>query len=76
MGLTDAELNKLKLFSNVKLDRNQTEVILGRKLSDDEWGELKVPEIKTKDTSIFSKTMEKVKQQKLYLIQKLEERLK
>ena len=32
MGLTDAELNKLKLFSNVKLDRDQTEAVIGRAL--------------------------------------------
>ena len=37
MGLTEEEKGRLKLFRNEKLDRNQTEVILGRKLDDAEW---------------------------------------
>jgi len=37
MGLTEIEKSKLQLFSNVKLDRQQTETVIGRKLTNKEW---------------------------------------
>ena len=37
MALTEDEVHKLKVFSKIKLDRNQIEVIIGRKLTRSEW---------------------------------------
>ena len=37
MGLTNEEINKLNFFNNIKLDRNQVETILNRKLTNREW---------------------------------------
>jgi len=37
MGLSQDEKNKLKLFSNLKLDRTQTETILCRQVTNQEW---------------------------------------
>jgi len=41
MALTEDELNKLEFFSKLKLDRNQVEIILGRKLTKSEWRNIK-----------------------------------
>ena len=37
MGLSNEELKKLEIFKNLKLDRTQTETILGHALTDREW---------------------------------------
>ena len=37
MGLSEEEKNKLQIFSKIKLDRNQIDVILGRQLTNAEW---------------------------------------
>ena len=37
MGLSQYEKEKLVAFSNIQLDRNQTEIIIGRKLENSEW---------------------------------------
>ena len=37
MGLSQDEKNKLQVFSNMPLNRIQTETIIGRKLTDAEW---------------------------------------
>ena len=37
MGLSQDEKNKLQVFSNIPLNRIQTETIIGRKLTDAEW---------------------------------------
>ena len=40
MGLSEIEKNKLKVFSNLTLDRNQIEELLGRKISNNEWRQI------------------------------------
>ena len=40
MGLSNEELTKLEMFKNLKLDRKQTEAILGHTLTNREWKEL------------------------------------
>ncbi len=46
MGLPNEEQKKLDLFKNFKLDRNQTETIIGRKLNNTEWKQLKPKDYK------------------------------
>ena len=40
MGLSDEEKNKLQMFSKMKLDRNQIDLILGRQLTNAEWNSM------------------------------------
>ena len=57
MALTKDELEKLKLFNTVKLGTKQTETILGRSLSADEWKSISSEELfsmKEKKASTFS----------------------
>ena len=40
MGLSKVEKNKLKIFNNLALDRNQIDTLLGRTITDEEWDKI------------------------------------
>src|SRR6476469_3965254 len=40
MGLSESEKTKLQVFNNISLSKNQTEVIIGRTLTNSEWNSL------------------------------------
>ena len=40
MGLSESEKNKLQVFTNISLSKNQIEVIIGRTLTNSEWKSL------------------------------------
>ena len=42
MGLSESEKNKLQAFTNITLSKNQTEVIIGRTLTNSEWKSLNI----------------------------------
>ena len=40
MGLSETEKNKLQAFANISFSKNQTELIIGRTLTNSEWKSL------------------------------------
>src|SRR6476469_5594443 len=46
MGLSEDEQSRLTIFGNLKLDRIQTETIIGRKISNREWKQIQNIKVK------------------------------
>src|SRR6478609_9376788 len=47
MGLSEDEQSSLTIFGNLKLDRIQTETIVGRKISSNEWRRIQNKKVKS-----------------------------
>src|SRR6476469_434586 len=55
MGLSEKEQSRLTIFGNLKLDRIQTEAIIGRKISSNEWRRIQNKPVKKHKKSDSSK---------------------